>query len=121
MPETSAIVKTGAQTHVTMLADVTTSAGTFVVTSKPSDLFQSQTFTAAGATRRTNPAITKGETLRSPYEHSRVGWIHELRKEDLAQEMARFGIDVQGKVEDLRKRFSKAVLKRPEESMAFPN
>jgi len=41
----------------------------------------------------------------SPLDDPRVGWIHVLNKDELIREMLKHGLYVEGRVEDLRKRF----------------
>lgn len=109
MPNTTEVESSVAQTVTTVPVVVTTCAGTFTVTTSSTanllnvtrDVIPPATL---GAIPGTNPTIL-GEGLRSPFDDPRVGWIHELRKEDLTREMERFGLDTRGKVEDLRRRF----------------
>jgi len=42
---------------------------------------------------------------KSPIDDSRVGWIHELRRQQLEEEMARYGLPTEGTVEHLRRVF----------------
>lgn len=47
-------------------------------------------------------------TSKSPSEEdSRIGWIHTLNKEQLRFEMQRYDLNIEGNVEELRKRFVK--------------
>lgn len=51
----------------------------------------------------THLAISSDGTLKSAYEDPRIGLIHELKKEEVIQDMSRFGLDTNSKMEKLRR------------------
>lgn len=85
-------------TTTTTASTITTTTLTTTTTSTTTPIVSSATSALAP------PAITRQDA--HPFIDSRVSWIYDLSKEDLKKEMAKFGIDTNGKTQELRKRFS---------------
>lgn len=76
-------------------------------TCRPSSLMFSTTTTTSSVTTASGLNTAPSDpVLKSPFDDPRIGWIHELTKDNLVGEMSRYGLDTTGNVATLRKRFA---------------